>query len=623
PNSVSSPSNQNPLFLSSYFLPFFSFLTVVFPQIQNLRSPEIPSGSTRAREGISPSSPIPCSPSPSLPPPPPSPPPHPSPLMQSLRHRERVNSESVETDSSADETKMDPVKYPSRSANHFPYYPIPRPANRSKSNLVVFGLVLALIALLSCYYIFSTGKVVDWNKKYRIFIDGGSTGTRIHVFSYTVENGNPVFEFGDKDAAMRVSPGLSAYSDDPESGGESLIELIEFAKERVPREMWRDTEIRLMATAGMRLLESDVQGKVMEGCRNVLRESGFLFMDEWASVISGSDEGVYAWIVANYASGSLGGEPAETTGVIELGGASAQVTFVTNEQMPPEFSRVVKFRNVTYNIYSHSFLQFGQVILLLPSILLRLLILFITAAESAEKGMILDPCTPSGYSNTEKWDLLSNLHPKGNFSKCRSAALTLLQKGKEKCAYQRCSIGSTFIPKLKGKFLATENFFHTSKFFGLSPKAFLSNLMEAGQQFCEEDWSSLKRKHRSLSLEDDDLMRYCFSSAYIVALLHDTLGIPLDDERIGYGNHVGNIPLDWAVGAFILLSTSSHDNTQHQSWISTIIGDDSPTLLSLVAIAAVVMFAVWSLSKWRKPQVKTIYDLEKGRYIVTRVRRSS
>ncbi|CAN1301590.1 Probable apyrase 6, partial [Linum perenne] len=56
--------------------------------------------------------------------------------------------------------------------------------------------------------------------------------------------------------------------------------------------MWRDTEIRLMATAGMRLLECDVQGKVMEGCRNVLRESGFLFMDEWASVISGSDEGV-------------------------------------------------------------------------------------------------------------------------------------------------------------------------------------------------------------------------------------------------------------------------------------------------------------------------------------------
>lgn len=42
----------------------------------------------------------------------------------------------------------------------------------------------------------------------------------------------------------------------------------------------------------------------------------------------GSDEGVYAWVVANYALGSLGGDPLKTTGIIELGGASAQVWFL-------------------------------------------------------------------------------------------------------------------------------------------------------------------------------------------------------------------------------------------------------------------------------------------------------
>lgn len=51
----------------------------------------------------------------------------------------------------------------------------------------------------------------------------------------------------------------------------------------------------------------------------------------------------------------------------------------------------------------------------------------------------------------------------------------------------------------------------------------------AGEQFCGEDWSKLKKKHQSL--DDEDLLRYCFSSAYIVALLHDSLGISLDDER--------------------------------------------------------------------------------------------
>lgn len=41
--------------------------------------------------------------------------------------------------------------------------------------------------------------------------------------------------------------------------------------------------------------------------------------------VLGSDEGIYAWVVANYALGTLGGDPLQTTGVIELGGASAQV----------------------------------------------------------------------------------------------------------------------------------------------------------------------------------------------------------------------------------------------------------------------------------------------------------
>jgi len=47
---------------------------------------------------------------------------------------------------------------------------------------------------------------------------------------------------------------------------------------------------------------------------------------------SGSDEGLYAWVVANYALGTLGGDPHKTTGIIELGGASAQVQFCNGAQ---------------------------------------------------------------------------------------------------------------------------------------------------------------------------------------------------------------------------------------------------------------------------------------------------
>lgn len=44
----------------------------------------------------------------------------------------------------------------------------------------------------------------------------------------------------------------------------------------------------------------------------------------------------------------------------------AQVTFVSSEPLPPEFTYVLQFGKVTYNLYSHSFLHFGQVNKLSP-----------------------------------------------------------------------------------------------------------------------------------------------------------------------------------------------------------------------------------------------------------------
>ncbi|KAL3581811.1 hypothetical protein D5086_016143 [Populus alba] len=344
---------------------------------------------------------------------------------------------------------------------------------------------------------------------------------------------------------MKVNPGLSAYAGDPEGAGGSVEELVEFGKGRVPRELWGETE------RGLALVVSTLFFSI------------------------GSDEGLYAWVIANYALGTLGGDPLETTGIIELGGASAQVAFVSTEPVPPEFSRTVEFGNITYNIYSHSFLNLGQNAAFEA---LRESVVsgnHHPAAESLGKGIFVDPCTPKGYSRvveslklspgslTEKNRFVSTLHSRGNFSECRSAALTLLQKGK------------------------------------------------AGEHLCGEDWSTLKKKHHSF--KDEDLVHYCFSSAYIVALLHDSLGIGVDDPRIEFANQVGNIPLDWALGAFILHTNVALD-MEHSDWIATIISDDSPTLLSLIGFAILIMFIAWSISKWRKPQLKTVYDLEKGRW---------
>ena len=68
----------------------------------------------------------------------------------------------------------------------------------------------------------------------------------------------------------------------------------------------------------------------------------------------------------------------------------------------------------------------------LLGILAQLLTLYFlhAAAESLQKGILIDPCTPKGYSLDEKNEYLSAIHAQGNFSVCRAASITLLQEGK-------------------------------------------------------------------------------------------------------------------------------------------------------------------------------------------------
>lgn len=92
------------------------------------------------------------------------------------------------------------------------------------------------------------------------------------------------------------------------------------------------TRLTLYATAGLRLLRRSTADAILESCRAVLATSPFQFKPEWASVLSGNHEGLYGWVAANYGSGDLmhllSNQEEVGLGVVELGGASAQVTFV-------------------------------------------------------------------------------------------------------------------------------------------------------------------------------------------------------------------------------------------------------------------------------------------------------
>jgi apyrase len=89
---------------------------------------------------------------------------------------------------------------------------------------------------------------------------------------------------------------------------------------------------------------------------------------------------------------------------------------------------------------------------------------------------------------------------------------------------------------------------------------------------------------------------------------------------VDFANKVGDVPLDWALGAFLMLK-ASNDNRRDQNWIDLLMRNDLSGVISLLFFPMLLVFAAWSILRCRKPQFKTIYDLEKGRYIIARMKR--
>jgi apyrase len=138
-----------------------------------------------------------------------------------------------------------------------------------------------------------------------VVIDAGSSGSRAHIFYYqnSAKGSLPVVQLPQD--SHKITPGLSSFADEPELAQTALTDLVSYARDRVPQERWQHTPIMLLATAGMRMIPRSQAEQVLKVCRRELASSGFLFREQWASVISGQDEGVYAWVAANYASGAL------------------------------------------------------------------------------------------------------------------------------------------------------------------------------------------------------------------------------------------------------------------------------------------------------------------------------
>ncbi|KAG9508790.1 Eukaryotic translation initiation factor 5B, partial [Fragariocoptes setiger] len=182
---------------------------------------------------------------------------------------------------------------------------------------------------------------VDWN--YAVITDCGSSGTRAHIYKWKSNRDDkddplllhaiePERDYSGKELTFKITPGLSSVEDDPEKASEYMTPVMEFISKNIPEEKHHSTPIYFLATAGLRLLDKSTQRVILDDLKDDLSKR-YGFPNIQAQVITGKQEAIYSWIAVNSkakrfdvrATPSDG--PPSTIGVIEMGGASSQVSW--------------------------------------------------------------------------------------------------------------------------------------------------------------------------------------------------------------------------------------------------------------------------------------------------------
>ncbi|KAL6194071.1 hypothetical protein ACLB2K_035155 [Fragaria x ananassa] len=102
-----------------------------------------------------------------------------------------------------------------------------------------------------------------------------SSGSCVHVFCFD-HNLNLLPIRKDLELFLQTKPGLSSYASNPRSAALSLSDLLHKAEAAIPKDLRPFTPIRVGATAGLRALGVDAFNRILQGVRDLLKQSSSL-----------------------------------------------------------------------------------------------------------------------------------------------------------------------------------------------------------------------------------------------------------------------------------------------------------------------------------------------------------
>ena len=424
---------------------------------------------------------------------------------------------------------------------------------------------------------------------YVAMIDAGSSGSRVHVYRYGRLGAmdGPLYLLP-KHNSKKVKPGLSSFDGATSMAGESLLDLVSFVKEEIPQDKWKDSPIWLKATAGLRLLDKQSSDEILDSVRNFLSDknkSPFLFHPSYANIISGNEEGAFGWLAYNYMKRIIGPKkapvtiasqlelvtPPSTYTVVEMGGASSQVTQAAptkkeEANIPPEYKYKLEINDEKYVLYTHSYLGYGAE--QGRESLNKQLV------DSANKGKISDPCLNVGYKRSDNVTRSQvyegplgkfNIEGSSKNSSCLKSVKSLFNKDNSTCKGTgpisfNCVYQPNFVPN-SPNLMVFENYYYVSTGLGVKPTTKGSqkvplitspeNLLAASNSVCTANWTVVAKTYPKDQQPKDNNLKWCFSSTFASTFLTDGLNVK-HNKKIVIQQSVDGSDVEWALGAALI-----------------------------------------------------------------------
>jgi len=480
------------------------------------------------------------------------------------------------------------------------------------------GVLAALqMALWSAEVASATDDVFMIKSPFSIIIDGGSTGSRLHIFEF-VET-----DSGEEDCVRRGSERshtpLSAYGrldgdDAPLNAtyvAEHMLPLFEYAADIVPEEYHAITPVKYQATAGMRLLEVEEQEAVYDALyEGLLETETFVFSSTERSdiqTLSGELEGFFGAVAANYLKGvidsrmrTIEGAEHDTAahgplGALDMGGSSTQIVYMPVgdnkcERIPDaddgseETTCDATLDRLNGNeFFSNSYLAYG-----VDQFRERLWDTWVEdriredaelVEDSCSTKLIDNPCANVGYELEWKGFTLVGT---GSAEACVSQVQRLIPHHEDAVPSLdgKHVVGGVEHPPIRGKFYAMSLYFFSldslrvlsepdedaHSALNLSwPTPSIEELYNALHGLCSRDWKDDLEtiQHNAHSFTRAEVLPHrCLESVYMVTLLRDGYGFHPESRDITFSFLVDGSEVEWTLGMVLAMNAEFYERME-------------------------------------------------------------